>query len=263
MGSSVSETIFFCSECSQRNCVAADANRVGAMCAKCGSLLFPSETSASAGPKSAARSSTSQPSWERPVNAAEATRTPPQRSSARKRERSAAVRRLFLIPIIAGGLWLYFEVNIAPSSSSAQTAAPFAQARLPQAMARPLPGILSNQTGRVPQAPLEIISSAGQDYFVKLVDAATGQDAVTAYVYGGQRIEIEIPLGKYRMRYASGSTWRGAAHLFGPGDLTRYSEADELFDFKISGSFVNGYTVELILQVGGNLEMRDINASQF
>jgi hypothetical protein len=72
-----------------------------------------------------------------------------------------------------------------------------------------------------------------------------------------------VPLGTYRLRYASGETWRGETHLFGPGDLKSYSASESIFTFEVSGGYVNGYTVELIQQVGGNMDTRNINLSEF
>lgn len=76
-------------------------------------------------------------------------------------------------------------------------------------------------------------------------------------------MEVPVPLGSYRMRYAAGETWRGETHLFGPGELTSYNASESVFTFEGSGGFVNGYTVELIRQVGGNMDTRRISPSQF
>ena len=120
-------------------------------------------------------------------------------------------------------------------------------------------GIMWNATGRRPQAPLRIETSAGANYYVKLVDAQSGAAAIAFFVEGGRPLEVAVPLGSYRFRYASGETWRGEESLFGPGDLTGFFEAGDRFDFA-PGS---GYTVQLILQTGGNLSTRSISQSQF
>ena len=67
-----------------------------------------------------------------------------------------------------------------------------------------------------------------------------------------------MPLGSCRMRYAYGKTWRGEQHLFGPGDLTRIEEALESFDFSAALRGLQGYTVKLIPQIGGNMPTKDI-----
>jgi hypothetical protein len=65
------------------------------------------------------------------------------------------------------------------------------------------------------------------------------------------------------MRYASGETWRGMQHLFGPGNMTSYQASSDIFNFNFSGGYYRGYTVELIRQAGGNLDTRSISASSF
>jgi hypothetical protein len=165
-------------------------------------------------------------------------------------------RIVVLLAVLAGGVYLFSRGEGAPTR-------PAVTAPLPPAAARPAPGILENRTGRSAEAPFGINTSPGADYYLKLVDATTGRDAVTIYVRGGQLLEVSVPLGSYRLRYASGETWRGPAHLFGPGELTSYNTSDSIFNFAVSGGYVNGYTVELIRQVGGNMDTRRISPSQF
>lgn len=115
-----------------------------------------------------------------------------------------------------------------------------------------------NRTNRLPRAPLKIRTPSRANYYVKLVDANTGADAVGIFVRGGQTVEAIVPLGSYRLRYATGQTWRGEAALFGPDTI--YNEALSRLDFADQGS---GYIVELIRQEGGNLETHRISPSQF
>lgn len=111
-------------------------------------------------------------------------------------------------------------------------------------------------------APFRIVTPSGaESYYVKLVDAFSGTLVMTFFVYGGQSFETEVPLGTYRVKYATGSTWYGEDHLFGPD--TRYSEADKTFEFSVQGNQISGYTVELIRQRGGNLHTKSISANQF
>ena len=125
------------------------------------------------------------------------------------------------------------------------------------------PGVMWNKTGRSLLAPLGVQTSIGTDYYIKLVDAETNRDAVAIYVIGGQDLEVLVPLGSYRMRYAYGETWRGEHHLFGPEDLTAVEEALEIFDFSESYEGFSGYTVELIPQIDGNLPTRVIARDEF
>lgn len=111
-------------------------------------------------------------------------------------------------------------------------------------------------------APLEIDTPSGsENYYVKLVDASTGAPVMTAYIYGSQTFETTVPTGTYRVRYATGETWYGPDHLFGP--QTSYSEATKDFAFTTDASGVNGYTIQLIRQLDGNLHVTSISASNF
>ena len=109
-------------------------------------------------------------------------------------------------------------------------------------------------------APLEIKTSYGNDYYVKLVDIA-GRTVITMYVEGGRHFETKVPLGNYEMRYASGKVWYGTKHLFGPE--TSYAKVDRRFDFKVDGNRISGYTIELILQIGGNLSTSRLSPASF
>ena len=84
---------------------------------------------------------------------------------------------------------------------------------------------------------------------------------MTFFIYGGQNFETKVPLGVYRLKYASGKIWYGEKYLFGPD--TAYSKAEQDFEFYRQGDQIAGYTVELILQRNGNLHTTRIPASEF
>ena len=121
------------------------------------------------------------------------------------------------------------------------------------------------------RATLTIKTSTGSNYYVKLEDEL-GRIVLTAYVTGGRDLTTNVPVGRFTMKYAVGETWYGTEYLFGPGERTRTWKADELFEFdetheqtwggstEISYSVV---TVELILQVAGNLETQPIPREAF
>ena len=121
------------------------------------------------------------------------------------------------------------------------------------------PGIIWNNTGRNGSAPFEIITKTGADYYIKLVDYNSGTERMGIFVKGGQPLEVEVPPGSYKIRYAYGEAWRGFPTLFGPGRHTSYQQSSARFDFSTYG----GYTVELIRQSGGNMPTRRIDAGQF
>jgi hypothetical protein len=164
------------------------------------------------------------------------------------------------------------EVNAllaqAPSTTNVPTAtSPVAQAAPivpPEPTFQPVnvkPGILVLKRKTNPMAPFSIMTSSGANYYVKLVDLNTGATIVGIYVVGGRKIEVDVPLGRYEMRYASGQSWYGLKHLF--GKETSYAKADDAFEFDIQGDYVRGHTVELIEQINGNLDTHPIPAAAF
>ena len=95
-------------------------------------------------------------------------------------------------------------------------------------------------------APLQIITPEGDtSYFVKLVDADSSAAIMTMFIRGGQTFEACVPLGRIRVRFATGTVWQGTEELFGPE--TAFQEADRLAPVRHRFSEgVSGYTIRLI-----------------
>ncbi len=110
-------------------------------------------------------------------------------------------------------------------------------------------------------APLEIHTSAGSNYLVKLENSETGQKILDVFIRGGLTVNIKVPLGQYRLKYATGTTWYGYVHYFGPS--TVYSKANSILHFYRDGYRVSGYTVTLYHVAGGNLSTSRIPPEQF
>lgn len=244
--------VYLCFDCGTKNRVSVAGDRSRAKCAKCKANLFPEEASKS-------RSSNSHGSDGRPVS------TTPPTSPSQEGTGKAKV----LVGLVAVGILIAFLVNneersyqSPPRAAATPVTQTIPPAPLPPAVSQSA-GIIFNKTGVSGNHPLEIVTSPGNDYFVKLVDNITNAERIGIFVKGGQRIEVEVPAGQYRMRYASGETWRGMQHLFGPGNMTSYQASSDIFNFNISGGYYNGYTIELIRQVGGNMDTRSISASSF
>lgn len=97
--------------------------------------------------------------------------------------------------------------------------------------------------------------------YLKLVDPRSKAVVVTMFIRDGERLTLDVPLGTFRLRYAAGSTWYGIGDYFGP--QTVYSEADDDFRFSRDPNGYSGYTVELYLQLHGNLETDEISRAKF
>jgi DnaJ-domain-containing protein 1 len=130
--------------------------------------------------------------------------------------------------------------------------------------AKPLPqnGYLKRFTTEDPIAPLKIqVPEGDTHYYVKIVHANTTTPVATIFIRAGQSVRLKVPLGSYEIKYAMGTTWYGTKYLFGPE--TTVAKAEKTFDFRIDGDKVNGYTIELIKQQGGNLHTSNISLEDF
>ena len=161
---------------------------------------------------------------------------------------------------IAGVIWMIsiWEDSSAPSSSYSPPSQPTFNE---PALHLPQSGTIRRYTSRAGVAPLEIQTSAGSNYLVKLEDVSTGSNILDVFIRGGSTIEIEVPLGTYRLKYAAGQTWYGYEHYFGPS--TGYSKADSNFRFYNDGYRVSGYTVTLYQVRDGNLSTSRLSPGQF
>jgi hypothetical protein len=81
------------------------------------------------------------------------------------------------------------------------------------------------------------------------------------FVRGGDTVQVEVPLGTYVVKYASGTTWYGYDYRFGPE--TDYSKAESKFDFRNDGYQISGYTITLYRVAGGNLHTRGLSPAEF
>ena len=109
-------------------------------------------------------------------------------------------------------------------------------------------------------APLRIITSRGDNYYVKAVPRGGGAP-VCIFIRGGDTIDVDVPLGDYTIKYACGDKWYGEDLLF--GNRTSYSKADSPFSFKRTYDGVSGYTLTLYKVQNGNLRTSTIDASSF
>ncbi|MEW5773045.1 MAG: J domain-containing protein [Thermodesulfobacteriota bacterium] len=139
------------------------------------------------------------------------------------------------------------------------------QINAPTVPQKPFPnhGTIKKLTKNKNIAPLEIITNPidTEYYYIKLVDFKSNTGVLNIYLHPGKSFKTDVPLGSYKIKYATGLTWYGEKHLF--GSETKCSAALEQFDFVKEGNSVKGYTVELILQQHGNLRTVDIPIEDF
>ncbi|MBH0176971.1 MAG: hypothetical protein HP491_03700 [Nitrospira sp.] len=111
-------------------------------------------------------------------------------------------------------------------------------------------------------APFRIVTPSGTDnFYVKLTDASTGVLVMTFFIQGGQSFEAVVPVGTYRVKYATGTTWYGVDFVF--GSATRYGEAVKVLEFSMKNNQISGSTIELPPQGGSSSHTKTISAHQF
>lgn len=111
--------------------------------------------------------------------------------------------------------------------------------------------------------PLEIKAAHGRHYFVRVADSMNGSPVLDVFIRSGESVNIEIPLGQYVIKYASGNTWYGSEQdkLFGPETVC--SKADRVFAFSFSGDQVQGYSITLYAVPNGNMSTSRIPRDNF
>lgn len=130
-------------------------------------------------------------------------------------------------------------------------------------MSLPVNGDTESFHNREEVAPLRIKTPVNsvEHYFIKVVDVLEENTVKTIFIRSGNTIDTKLPLGSYRIKYATGKTWYGTEHLFGPE--TMYSKANKTFIFTREANGYSGYTIELILQQRGNLRTQRIPKSDW
>jgi DnaJ domain len=139
------------------------------------------------------------------------------------------------------------------NNTPSQQPAPYS---LPKSIPLPANGFITRYVKADPVAPFKIITQSGAHYLIRLENWNTGTKIIEVFVRDGEQVNIKIPLGRYRMKYVSGSEWYGSKLLF--GSQTQYFEASQQLHFQQKGNALMGHTVELIMQRNGNLDTRAI-----
>ena len=109
-------------------------------------------------------------------------------------------------------------------------------------------------------APLAVVTlESSSHFFVKLEDWDTGAPIMGIFIRAGQSIETKVPLGSFRLKYATGTQWFGDSNedLFGPETGTY--QADKRLNFHQTADQISGHKIELYLQPDGNLRTAHIN----
>jgi hypothetical protein len=88
----------------------------------------------------------------------------------------------------------------------------------PEIERQPMPRFAHNavlRSTRSGPAPFTIVTPAGLDYLVKLVDHKTKKEVMSIYVRAGSTHKVTVPLGTFQIIGVNGPVWYGAPHYFG------------------------------------------------
>ena len=126
--------------------------------------------------------------------------------------------------------------------------------------------------------PFTIIADSSTDYYIylKYQKAPTSstesrllkskailpyESDVAFYLKAGQQVKIQVPIGVYKLYYATGSNFYGTKLLF--GDKTHYYASDDLLSFYSDSQYYNGHTITLKTTYNGNFDTDPISESEF
>lgn len=126
--------------------------------------------------------------------------------------------------------------------------------------------------------PFTIIADSSTDYYVYLKYQYAPSSSTTSrtlkstatrpyetdvafYLKAGKQVEIDVPIGVYKLYYATGSNFYGTKLLF--GDNTHYYASDDLLSFYSDSQYYNGHTITLKSTYNGNFDTDPISESEF
>lgn len=110
-------------------------------------------------------------------------------------------------------------------------------------------------------APLELITPAGKNYWVRLVQAQTGAVAAQMFLQGGASIKTQVPAGTYEVRYSTGEQWCNSSKLFGEG--SQFYKIEGLLTFHATPAGYAGYSLTLNPNTWESAVSKDIDLLEF
>jgi len=111
-------------------------------------------------------------------------------------------------------------------------------------------------------APLSITTPPDDNFVFRIVKNGTKKYVMSIYMAGGDTREFKVPLGTYSIYVAQGQTWCGHDVAFGRSS-TRYTRLDGTFAFTRDAQAYNGHRIELVPQIMGNLDSKEVSANEF
>lgn len=110
-------------------------------------------------------------------------------------------------------------------------------------------------------APLTIHTTGDKYYFFSLMKVGYSDSYMSFFGHGGKTIEVDVPIGVYKIYYATGETWYGTNDLFGPE--TSYYRCGDYFIFTKDDESYKGWVLTLYPVVDGNMDSESVSADDF
>ena len=110
-------------------------------------------------------------------------------------------------------------------------------------------------------APVSVHAPSDESCYVYFKSLTDHQKDFSIFVSAKSTVEIDAPLGKYKLYYATGETWYGTEYRFGIG--TDYYTSNKEFDFRVIGDYVYGTELTLYAVAYGNLDTHKISENEF
>lgn len=94
-------------------------------------------------------------------------------------------------------------------------------------------------------------------HYIKIIDTSTGEPFMKIYIREGDTITVYLPVGSYRIRYATGEHWYGYDELFGTdGEYFKFNEV-------VSIKKDTKYTLTLYRESESNLTTSVLDYGEF
>jgi hypothetical protein len=133
---------------------------------------------------------------------------------------------------------------------------------------RPLPSLDLPETGITRQnfaegtGRLKVRTQTGNNnYYIKLVNLQDSRETLSAFIRGGNTLDVKAPLGIYALKYAAGHNWYGAECLFGTS--ASYGKMPAYIILAETDQGHGGTSVELVPSRHGKLLMESISEYDF
>ena len=158
----------------------------------------------------------------------------------------------FLVKLEPGSFPAPFDAAAA-RSAAADTAMKELDARTIKEVERPDTGSLTTSgTGQ----SVTIVTGSGGDKHVTFFAWDTDKQVVSAFIRSGETLTIRVPIGSYRLVFATGSTWYGDLHSFGPNGDYREFKTDNSAAGPLQVDIQSNYTYTISISVA------DVNNDQ-